>query len=192
MTRMDQGRVVLVGGGVRSGKSAFAVSLARLLGARRVFVATAEALDDEMRARVAAHRRARGEAFRTVEEPLDVPAALRVLRDVDVVVIDCLTLWLSNLLLRGDSIERILARVEDLAGVLDRRTFHAIVVTNEVGMGIVPDTPLGRAFRDVSGLAHQQFTRRADEVYFAVLGTLLRIKPGPVEAREGGTHDALR
>ncbi len=101
------GRIILIGGGVRSGKSAFALSLARTLGTRRAFVATAQGLDDEMRARIAAHARERGADFATIEAPLHLPAALRELDGMDVVVVDCLTIWLSNLLLRGDDSDRI-------------------------------------------------------------------------------------
>ncbi len=99
--------------------------------------------------------------------------------DHDVVLLDCLTLWLSNLLLEGSDPETILQRVEELATVLARRALHAVVVSNEVGLGIVPETPLGRAFRDLAGLTHQRISAIADEVYFAVLGTILRIKPSP-------------
>jgi len=95
-------RIVLVGGGARSGKSAFALSLARGLGARRGFVATGQAFDAEMAARIAEHARTRGDDFRTIEEPVALPACLDQLRDLDVVVVDCLTLWLSNLMLRDE------------------------------------------------------------------------------------------
>jgi adenosylcobinamide kinase/adenosylcobinamide-phosphate guanylyltransferase len=172
-------RLVLIGGGVRSGKSAFALARARSLGDRRVFVATAQAFDAEMEARIAAHHRERGGDFLTIEEPVEVPAVLDALRDVDVVVVDCLTLWLSNLLLRDESEQQILQRVDALGEVLARRAFHAIVVTNEVGMGIVPESRLGRIFRDLSGLAHQRLASRADEVHVAMMGVVLRIKPAP-------------
>jgi adenosylcobinamide kinase/adenosylcobinamide-phosphate guanylyltransferase len=184
-------RLVLIGGGVRSGKSAFALERARTLGAKRVFIATAQAFDDEMRSKIEAHRRERSHDFETVEEPLALPAALAGLRDVDVVVIDCITLWLSNLLLRDESSQRILQLVDELTGALERRSFHSIIVTNEVGMGVVPETPLGRAFRDLSGLTHQRLARAADEVHLAVLGTVLRIKPGPVEIQERGGLGAV-
>jgi adenosylcobinamide kinase / adenosylcobinamide-phosphate guanylyltransferase len=95
-------------------------------------------------------------------------------------VIDCLTLWLSNLLLRDEAEVRILEQVEALAGVLEQRAFHAVIVTNEVGMGVVPETSLGRAFRDVAGRAHQRVAGVADEVYWAILGSVLRIRPAPV------------
>lgn len=183
--------LILVGGGVRSGKSTFALARARSLGARRVFIATAQAFDDEMRDRIARHRGERSDDdFRTLEEPLELAQAVASLRDVDVVVIDCLTLWLSNLLLRDMPVPQIVERVDELVAILARRQFHAIVVTNEVGMGVVPESALGRAFRDVSGLAHQRFARHADEIDVAILGTVLRIKPAPVQIQEGDVREA--
>lgn len=178
----DIPKIVLVGGGVRSGKSAFALERARELGARRVFVATGEALDDEMRARVAKHREERGPDFRTIEAPRELVAALSRVDTADVIVIDCLTLWLSNLLIDGLSEVAIAARVTDLCDTLKQRRYHALIVTNEVGLGIVPDNALARRFRDVTGRAHQRIGAIADEVYFGVMGQLLRLKPGPVEA----------
>ncbi|MDD9972310.1 MAG: bifunctional adenosylcobinamide kinase/adenosylcobinamide-phosphate guanylyltransferase [Myxococcales bacterium] len=176
--------MILVGGGVRSGKSAFALARAEALGTRRAFVATAEALDDEMRDRIDRHRRSRGPAFLTVEAPLELPEAisrLGDLADVDVVVIDCLTLWLSNLLGRETADREILAQVERLCATLSERHFHSVVVTNEVGMGVVPPSPLGRRFRDLAGSAHQRLTAEADEVYMAMLGMVLRMRPSPIE-----------
>jgi adenosylcobinamide kinase/adenosylcobinamide-phosphate guanylyltransferase len=171
--------IVLVGGGVRSGKSAFALALARAAGPRRALVATAQASDAEMVERIAAHQRERAGAFLTVEAPHDVPGALARL-DADVVVVDCLTLWLSNLLLRGDDAAGIAAQVEALADVLLARRFLAVLVTNEVGMGIVPEHPLGRTFRDVAGRAHQRLARAADRIYLAALGCVIRLRPDPI------------
>jgi adenosylcobinamide kinase/adenosylcobinamide-phosphate guanylyltransferase len=173
-------RLALVGGGVRSGKSAFALALARTLGPRRVFLATAQAWDGEMTSRIAAHRAERAGDFETIEEPLELLPAVERARGADVLLLDCLTLWLSNLLLRGDSEAAIARQVEALAAALRAAPFPSIVVTNEVGMGIVPESPLGRTFRDVAGRAHQALAGRADHLYFAMLGTLLRLKPGPV------------
>jgi adenosylcobinamide kinase/adenosylcobinamide-phosphate guanylyltransferase len=180
VTSSNAGRNILVGGGARSGKSRFALGYARRLGRRRAFVATAEGLDEEMRARIADHRAERGDAFTTVEAPVELPRALAEL-DAEVVVVDCLTLWLSNLLVAGIPQAAIEERVEALAGVLGRRRFHALVVSNEVGMGVVPETPLGRAFRDVTGRAHQRLAGAADEIYLAAMGLVLRVHPGPVE-----------
>jgi adenosylcobinamide kinase/adenosylcobinamide-phosphate guanylyltransferase len=173
--------VILIGGGVRSGKSELALRLARGRGSRRVFVATAEPRDAEMEGRIAQHRIERGPDFETIEVPLDVPECLCRI-EADVVVLDCVTLWLSNLLCRGDAIADVVRRVDDLAAALARRTFDAIVVTNEVGMGLVPEAPLGRAFRDVVGIAHQRVARVADRIYFGALGVMLRLRPGPIAA----------
>jgi adenosylcobinamide kinase / adenosylcobinamide-phosphate guanylyltransferase len=172
-------RIVFIGGGTRSGKSAFAVSLARRLGERRLFLATALPGDDEMSERIRRHRRDRGDDFLTIEEPRAVAETIQRYANYDVVLLDCLTLWLSNLLLDGVEPETVLQHVAELAAVLARRSLHAVVVSSEVGLGIVPETPLGRTFRDVAGLAHQRMSATADAVYFAVLGTLLRIKPSP-------------
>jgi adenosylcobinamide kinase/adenosylcobinamide-phosphate guanylyltransferase len=173
-------RVVLVGGGVRSGKSSFALARAQALGRRRAFIATAQALDDEMRKRIALHVKERDGAFSTIEAPYDLSQSLAKLRDFDVAVIDCLTLWLSNLLVRGDAEERVTNDAEALARLLPALPFSVVLVTNEVGMGLVPDTPLGRVFRDVAGRAHQQIARVASELYFAALGCIVRLRPGPV------------
>lgn len=180
MTPAHATKVILVGGGARSGKSAFALALARHLGERRAFVATAQALDAEMRARITRHRAERGADFRTIEAPLDLPEAMEGLDGVDVVVVDCLTLWLSNLLLAGAEPGAVLDRVGALASDFGRG-FHVVLVTNEVGMGIVPESALGRAFRDLAGHVHQRLARSADEIYLATLGVVLRVHPGPVE-----------
>ncbi|MBI4508647.1 MAG: bifunctional adenosylcobinamide kinase/adenosylcobinamide-phosphate guanylyltransferase [Deltaproteobacteria bacterium] len=177
--RTDE-RLILVGGGVRSGKSAFAQSLAERIGTRRVYLATAQAGDAEMAQRILRHREARGDRFDLIEEPVHVASALSRLGGYDVVVLDCLTLWMSNLLLRGITEEQALAELAKVLDVLCAKTLRCIVVTNEVGMGIVPESPLGRAFRDLAGRAHQELAAAASQVYFAVLGCMLRIKPGPV------------
>jgi len=171
---------VLVGGGVRSGKSAFALSLARRLGSRRVFLATAEPLDVEMEHRVQRHRAERGDGFVTVEEPREVCRAIRDLGTIDVLVVDCLTLWLANLLLAGAGEAEVLGRVDELAAMLAGAPYHTVAVTNEVGMGVVPETALGRVFRDVCGRAHQRLARDASEIYFAALGVMLRLRPEPL------------
>jgi adenosylcobinamide kinase/adenosylcobinamide-phosphate guanylyltransferase len=176
---VTRGSVILVGGGARSGKSAFALARAAELGARRAFIATAQAFDDEMRARIAAHVHERGALFETYEVPHALPEALAEI-DADVVVVDCLTLWLSNLLLQERTSDQIAAEVERLATVLERRRAHVVLVTNEVGMGIVPDNALARTFRDVAGRAHQRLAAMADEIHFAALGVLLRLHPEPL------------
>ena len=177
-------QLVLIGGGVRSGKSAFALEVARRLGARRAFVATAQPFDQEMRERIAAHRRERGADFDTVEAPIDLAGALgalgRAATPPDVVVVDCLTLGLSNLLLRGDDLAALDAAVARLADALAAQPFHTVLVTNEVGMGVVPETALGRTFRDASGRAHQRLAPLAHRLYLATLGCIVRLRPGPL------------
>jgi adenosylcobinamide kinase/adenosylcobinamide-phosphate guanylyltransferase len=184
---VTRGQVILVGGGTRSGKSDFALARARRLGAAPLFIATAQAGDDEMAARIRRHRETRGPGFRTIEEPRAVAEVLRQVGQHDVVVLDCLTLWLANLLVAGEDTPAVMRQVDELAGVLEGRAVHAVIVSSEVGLGLVPETPLGRTFRDVAGLAHQQLASLADEVYFGVMGVILRLKPGPVVAVGGGT-----
>jgi adenosylcobinamide kinase/adenosylcobinamide-phosphate guanylyltransferase len=157
--------VVLVGGGSRSGKSRWALDRARKQGERLFFIATAEALDDEMSTRIAKHRAERGDEFTTVEEPLDLARAIRSVQG-DGIVVDCLTLWLANGI--GDVEETIAAAKEQSAEV--------IFVTNEVGCGIVPDNAMAREFRDRAGFVNQRFAEAADEVYLMVFGQPLRIK----------------
>jgi adenosylcobinamide kinase/adenosylcobinamide-phosphate guanylyltransferase len=170
----------LIGGGVRSGKSAFALSYARRLGTRRVFLATGQAGDGEMQARIARHRTERGPDFETAEEPLAVPEALAAAPADAVVLVDCLTLWLSNLLLAERPTEAIPRDVDRLVEATRTRAAPTLVVTNEVGMGVVPESPLGRAFRDLAGLAHQRLAAAAAETYVAILGVVLRLHPGPL------------
>jgi adenosylcobinamide kinase/adenosylcobinamide-phosphate guanylyltransferase len=174
-------RLVLIGGGARSGKSRFALARAEALGARRLFIATAERSDDEMRDRIARHRAERGDGFDTIEEPRALPEALAAARDHDVIVVDCLTIWIANLLVGGAPAEAVAARVAALVTALAGRRAHVVLVTNEVGMGLVPDTPLGRLFRDLTGQAHQRVAAVADELYLAAMGVVLRLRPGPVE-----------
>lgn len=175
-------RIILVGGGVRSGKSAYAVARARALGPRRAFIATARAYDAEMAERIRRHQAERAGDFTTVEEPRDVAGALARLGGFDVAVIDCLTLWIANQLVDGVAPAEIEAEAARLAAALRAAPCHVVVVTNEVGMGIHPETELGRTFRDLAGRTHQTLARAADEVHLAVLGTVLRLRPGPVEA----------
>jgi adenosyl cobinamide kinase/adenosyl cobinamide phosphate guanylyltransferase len=181
-------RTVLVTGGVRAGKSAFALVRAGELaapGARAAFVATAEAGDAEMAARIARHRRERPAGWLTIEAPLLLPDALAKLDGrAEVVVVDCLTLWVANLLGRDPGLgdEALGASARELVAVLDRRLFHAVVVSNEVGWGVHPETPLGRRFRDALGTVNQAVARAADEVALVVAGCPVWLK-GRLEAR---------
>jgi adenosylcobinamide kinase / adenosylcobinamide-phosphate guanylyltransferase len=177
--------LILVGGGVRSGKSAYALARARTLGPRRVFLATARAYDEELADRIRRHQAERPD-FQTIEEPVALAERLPALAGHDVAVVDCVTLWLANLLVDGVPPDEIDRRAAGLATALRAAPCHVVVVTNEVGMGVHPETALGRSFRDLSGRAHQALARVSDEIHLAVLGTLLRLRPGPVEAHLPG------
>jgi adenosylcobinamide kinase / adenosylcobinamide-phosphate guanylyltransferase len=172
------GSVTLITGGARSGKSAHALALAeQALGARRFFIATAEALDDEMRERIAHHRAARSTDFATIEESIAIAEALARLADrADVVVVDCLTLWVSNLLMARRSDEEILAAARGLASALASAPFACFVVTDEVGAGIVPDHAIARRFRDLLGWTNQAVARGAERVVLMVAGYPIRVK----------------
>jgi len=174
-------RFVLIGGGARSGKSRWALARGVAMGARRLFIATAERSDDEMRDRIDRHRAERGGTFDTVEEPLALPEAIAADRDHDVIVVDCLTIWIANQLVGGAAPEAVLARVDALVDAVTARRAHVVIVSNEVGMGLVPETPLGRVFRDMAGAAHQRLAPLADELFLAVTGVVLRLRPAPVE-----------
>lgn len=173
--------ITLILGGARSGKSRYAQELAGKLGRRVLYVATAEALDDEMKARIEAHREARPSSWKTVEAARDVAAAIADdVVDADVVIIDCLTLLLSNVADEEAGVEvwekRAADELDRLAALADRTAAHFIVVSNEVGLGLVPAYPVGRSFRDVAGWANQMLARRAAEVYFMVAGIPLALK----------------
>ncbi len=185
-------KIILVGGGARSGKSRFALSYARALGPRRLFVATAEARDAEMGERIARHRDERGDEFTTREEPLHLARLLAAGHAADVIVVDCLTLWLSNLLLQDVSPGDIERQVEDTLAAITPRRQHVILVSNEVGLGIVPESALSRKFRDIAGRAHQQIAAVADEVYLAAMGMVVRLVPDPMKTfRPGQVPGAL-
>ena len=163
--------IILIGGGARSGKSRYALQKALAINGRRVFVATAEPLDDEMTTRIAGHKEDRGAEFETLEEPLDLA---RVVAGVfDAMVVDCLTLWLSNLMFAGRNcdleIDALLAAAQAVRGTV-------LFVTNEVGSGIVPDNALAREFRDRAGTLNQRVAAIAQEVYFMAFGQPLRVK----------------
>ena len=179
---MSAGPLVLVGGGVRTGKSRFALERAREAGPRRVLLATAEPTDHGMKERIRRHQEDRGDDFLVVEEPLELPKVVLAIDGIDVLVVDCLTVWIANQMLRGGREEEIVGSTDALLEALADRPFTSILVTNEVGMGVHPPTALGLEFRDICGRVHQRVAARTDEVYLGVLGIMLRLKPGPVGA----------
>ena len=161
-------------GGARSGKSMRAQQLAEMAKGSRVYLATAEALDDEMSERIARHQADRGDAWRTVEAPLNLREALEAqCGKGETVLVDCLTLWLSNLMHDGRDIG---AEIDKLCVCLMQLDYDAILVSNEVGLGLVPETPLGRRFRDEQGRLNQRVAAVCDVVEFVAAGLPLRLK----------------
>ena len=164
--------ILLVGGGSRSGKSRHALELARRYGPRRGFLATAQAFDDEMRDRIHKHQLERGDEFLTFEEPFDLALVIeRVEGSLDVLVVDCLTLWLSNVMLAEKPID-----MEEALNQMAASSLPCVLVTNEVGCGIVPENALARRFRDQAGILNQQAAARAIEAYYMMFGVALKIK----------------
>jgi adenosylcobinamide kinase / adenosylcobinamide-phosphate guanylyltransferase len=164
--------ITLVLGGARSGKSRLAQTMAEALEGPLLYCATAEAGDEEMADRIARHRADRGPRWTTVECPVALPEAV-VTHDGQPVVIDCLTLWLSNLMLGGYDVSH---HGRQLLAAMRARTAPLILVSNEVGLGLVPETPLGRAFRDEAGRLNQAVAAVADSVLFVVAGLSTRLK----------------
>lgn len=193
------GLIELVLGGARSGKSDWAAAQAAKLGGDVLFVATAEALDDDMRARIEAHQRDRPAAWTTLEEPREVAVRLRDLKQRhEVIVLDCLTLLVSNWVLaeepwvgsQRDRRRRFESRVDELCAALRCSSDRAIVVSNEVGSGIVPDNEIARTFRDNLGSVNRLFAEQADTVLVLVAGLPLVLKSSPATGVE--TESAAR
>lgn len=171
---------LLVLGGARSGKSSFAQVQAEASGFDPVFIATAQAYDGEMEERIARHAASRDARWRLVEAPIDLAGALTAQAAVGrILLVDCMTLWLSNIMLREDDVDAttrsLIERVATLRG-------PAIFVSNEVGSGIVPDTALGRRFRDAQGRLNQGLARACDAVVHVTAGLPARLKPAPAMA----------
>ncbi|MBF7083057.1 bifunctional adenosylcobinamide kinase/adenosylcobinamide-phosphate guanylyltransferase [Desulfallas sp. Bu1-1] len=183
---MSTGEIILVIGGARSGKSALAEKLAAALGDEVTYVATAGIHDEEMAVRVRRHRERRPEGWKTVEETHNLANVLRSTPAGSVILIDCLTLWVTNLLLdesvpkpgaTGEEKEKyILDEVRDILGVARNNKHIVILVSNEVGYGLVPDNQLGRLFRDITGRVNQCIARVADRVFLVTAGIPLEIK----------------
>ncbi len=168
------GNVVLVLGGARSGKSGYAEQRGDALAGQHIYIATAQAFDDEMTSRIARHRADRAGHWRTVECPLELEDVIRGHDGTgSVLLVDCLTLWLSNLMLGGHDVA--LAR-DRLAGLVPKIQGTLLLVSNEVGQGIVPDNALARQFRDEAGWLNQAMARAANEVWFVTAGLPQRLK----------------
>lgn len=173
-------KLILVLGGVRSGKSRFAQQMAQASGENVLFVATAEAGDEEMRARIAAHRENRPAHWRTLEATSGLGPKLKTnAGNARVVIIDCLTLLISNIMGNAgpeEAEKRVLGEIEDLILAVSEIEANVIIVSNEVGQGIVPDNRLGRNFRDIAGKANQMVASAAGDVYFMIAGLPLKLK----------------
>ena len=181
------GKLTLILGGARSGKSSYAQRLALDHGGRVLYVATAQALDEEMSARIAAHRAERPQDWETIEAPTLVAAGLSGMKMVDIILLDCITLLVTNLLLEAGagenepdekgSSERVETEIQGI--ITSVQTFKAdwIIVSNEVGLGLVPAYPLGRIYRDLLGRANQRLAGAADEVFFMISGIPVPIHP---------------
>jgi adenosylcobinamide kinase/adenosylcobinamide-phosphate guanylyltransferase len=182
--RTAMSKHTLILGGAKSGKSSLALELANQAGGSRVFLATAQAGDGEMTERIRRHQAERGPEWSTLEEPIDLHAALKSAdREDAVLVVDCLTLWLSNLLtVAGMSEAEIKERSEDLAALLPGLEARVILVANEVGLGIVPDNALARLYRDLAGGLNQQMARVCGRVILVTAGLPLVLKGEPLKS----------
>ncbi|HET7852614.1 MAG TPA: bifunctional adenosylcobinamide kinase/adenosylcobinamide-phosphate guanylyltransferase [Methyloceanibacter sp.] len=169
-------RLTLVLGGARSGKSRHAQILAMATPPPWIYIATAQALDDEMRERVATHKAERGSGWSTIEEPIELARAVADAPAQAPLVIDCITFWLSNLMLGAHDVDSAVAR---FVRSLDERKAPTIMVSCEVGAGLVPETPLGRAFRDRAGFVNQKLAASAHDVLFMVAGLAMPLKALP-------------
>jgi len=170
-------KTTLITGGARSGKSRLAEKLAEGFGEPLCYIATGEARDGEMAERIANHRQRRGSAWQTVEEPLLLVEAIRAADGrYRTILVDCITLWISNLLFQHDAVEPVLDAVRALAELVPSLKTPLILVSNEVGMGIVPENALARSFRDLAGHANQILAEAADEVYVTISGIPMKLK----------------
>jgi len=172
---LGMGRTVLITGGARSGKSRLALERALSVPGEKVFVATAQATDREMAARIEAHRLERGPEWAVVEEPVDIVSHLRAHRQAGrIILLDCLTIWVANIMARNLETRAYFENI--LTELKQKRTGTTLLVTNEVGMGIVPDNELARRFRDEAGFLNQRIATVADEVILTVAGIPLPLK----------------
>ena len=171
-------KTILITGGARSGKSSFALSLASAYPEKRVFLATAVAFDTEMEERIGKHRFERGDLFTTIEEPYCIDKTLSGIdQDVSVVLIDCLTVWAGNLFYRYENDPvKVQNHIDDFATSVTTYHYDLIMVTNEVGCGIIPDNALARMFRDTAGKMNQDIARVVDTVYLCSCGLPLTLK----------------
>lgn len=177
-TIKNRAEVILVLGGARSGKSRYAQKIGKAVKGKKVFLATAQALDEEMARRIEKHKKQRGDEWETHEEPIELARVISELQhEYKVILVDCLTLWLSNLLMTyGDDCQRVEDRIQGLIECLTSMKNTVIFVSNEVGLGIVPENRMARSFRDLAGMLNQQVAEKADQVILMVAGMPLVVK----------------
>lgn len=177
-------RHIFITGGVRSGKSKFAEKLAGELDGKVIYLATAQALDTEMEERIKRHKQRRPIEWTTIEEPLKVVPVIDEFQSGTTILIDCLTLLLSNLFFKYENLttdcqeQTIDAQIADLAETVNRSSANIIIVSNEIGFGVVPENDVARRFRDIAGNANQTIAAACNEVYLMVSGIPVRIKGG--------------
>jgi adenosylcobinamide kinase/adenosylcobinamide-phosphate guanylyltransferase len=170
-------RMIFITGGCRSGKSRYALHYANQYFSKKLFLATCEVLDEEMARRIENHKKGRGPEWQTIEEPVEIVDKIRKNgSDPEVILIDCLTLWLYNLLMRWDNDLRIMDETEKLITIIKQSQTSFILVSNEVGMGIVPADPLSRRYRDLLGTMNQRVAEALDTVIFMVSGIPIILK----------------
>ncbi|MEO5360355.1 MAG: bifunctional adenosylcobinamide kinase/adenosylcobinamide-phosphate guanylyltransferase [Nitrospirota bacterium] len=181
-------KIIFITGGSRSGKSSYAITLSEGHGGRKAFIATAEPLDDEMHLRIDAHKRQRPDVWETFEEPVHLAETIAgLMTQYEVILIDCLTLWLTNIFMREpfpesgtitSTIDDFISKIKKLqaAESAELKDTHLYLVSNEVGMSIVPENKLARVFRDAAGVLNQQVAAISDEVYLVVSGLPLKLK----------------
>ena len=169
-------KITLVTGGARSGKSGYALSLADPA-ENNVFIATAEAVDDEMQQRIERHQKERDNRFLTIEAPVHLAQAICAVKpETRLVIVDCLTVWLGNLLVKDDSGRLLETEIEALLQILRDPPCRMVIVTNEVGMGIVPMNEMAREFRDQAGWLNQSVAALAEEAVFIISGIPMKVK----------------
>ena len=172
-------KIILITGGTRSGKSYNAMKKALSYEGKRLFIATATACDNEMEERIRGHRMERGDQFTTIEAPYALSSVLESCRESppEVVLVDCMTVWIGNLMYRhADTTEKITAEIDAFINTITDLPMDCIFVTNEVGLGIVPDNEMAREFRDLAGTVNRRVAERADEVYVSICGIQMKIK----------------
>jgi len=170
-------KITFILGGARSGKSSYALKLAREYGGKVAFIATCQPLDAEMKKRIGLHKKSRPTQWQTFEEPKDAALLLKKIgQKFDTIVVDCLTLLICNLMMDNQGEAAVEKNLKDMLNALDKTKANAIIVSNEVGMGIVPGNKLGREFRDIAGRINQIIAAKADNVFFLVSGIPWKIK----------------